>query len=48
MGFKERIGKIIEELKPKLEELADGYVELLEADPSTGRVTLKLVGGRLC
>ena len=44
----ERIKRVIEELRPDLEELADGYVELVDADPSSGEVTLRLIGGRLC
>lgn len=48
MDLRERIERVIEELRPKLNELADGYVELVDADPATGEVTLKLIGGRLC
>jgi len=48
MEFSKKVKKALEELKPKLEELADGHVELVDADPSEGEVTLKLIGGRLC
>lgn len=45
--FFERVRLLLERIRPKLEELADGYAELLEADPVTKRVKVKLVGGRL-
>lgn len=48
MDFRERAKEVIQKLKPRLQELADGYVELVEADPSVGEVTLRLVGGRVC
>ncbi len=48
MDFEEKVRRVLEEMRPKLEELADGYVELVDADPSRGEVTLRLIGGRLC
>ncbi len=48
MEFAEEVKRVLEELRPKLEELADGYVELVDVNPSEGEVTLKLIGGRLC
>ena len=47
MTLEQRVAWAVKELEPKLEELAEGYAELLEVDPERGRVTLKLIGGRL-
>ena len=47
MTLGQNVVEALKELEPKLEELAQGYAELLEADPEQGRVTLKLIGGRL-
>ncbi len=47
MTFSDRVRETIERLNPKLDELADGYVELLEADEGKGMVKIKLIGGRL-
>jgi len=45
--LEEKVHNGLKELEPRLEELAEGHAELLEADPEHGRVTLKLIGGRL-
>jgi hypothetical protein len=45
--LEEKVAEALKELEPRLEELAEGHAELLEADPEHGRVTLKLIGGRL-
>jgi len=45
--LEEKIVQALHELEPRLEELAEGYAELLETDAERGRVTLKLIGGRL-
>ncbi len=47
MTFKERVAQAVQELEPRLEELAEGHTELLEVDEEKGIVTLKLIGGRL-
>ncbi len=47
MTFEEKVTRTLLELEPRLEELAEGYAELMEVDPERGRVTLKLIGGRL-
>ncbi len=47
MTLEERVVHALQELEPRLEELAEGHAELLEADANRGRVTLKLIGGRL-
>ncbi|MBP1730025.1 MAG: hypothetical protein H6Q55_454 [Deltaproteobacteria bacterium] len=47
MTLEEKVHNALTELEPRLEELAEGHAELLEADPEHGRVTLKLIGGRL-
>ncbi len=47
MTLESKVVKALAELEPRLEELAEGYAELLELDAERGRVTLKLIGGRL-
>ncbi len=47
MTFKEKVAQAVRELEPKLEELTQGHVELLDADEEKGIATLKLIGGRL-
>jgi|GEM_PF-736194 Fe-S cluster biogenesis protein NfuA len=43
----EKIQRTIEELNPRLDELAEGNVELLDVDEDKGTVKVKLIGGRL-
>jgi Fe-S cluster biogenesis protein NfuA len=47
MTLKERIEQIVADLNPRLEDLADGYVEVLDIDEAGKAVTLKSFGGRL-
>jgi hypothetical protein len=47
MTFKEKVAQVVQELEPRLEDLAEGHAELLEVDAERGCVTLKLIGGRL-
>jgi len=47
MELKERIEEALKRLNPRLEELAEGYVELISIDETTGSATLRLFGGRL-
>lgn len=47
MELKERIKKKIEEIKPRLEELACGHVEFIDLDEKEGSLKVKLIGGRL-
>ncbi len=47
MSLKEKVEQAVRELEPRLEDLAQGHVELLEIDEAKGIVTLKLIGGRL-
>ncbi|MEO0249877.1 MAG: hypothetical protein ABIN58_10170 [candidate division WOR-3 bacterium] len=47
MTLEERVQAALKELEPRLEGLAEGHAELLDADPELGLVTLKLIGGRL-
>jgi hypothetical protein len=47
LTLEQKVVEALKELEPKLEELAQGYAELLEADQEHCRVTLKLIGGRL-
>lgn len=45
--FFEKVKRVLEEIKPKLDELADGYAELIEANEEEKRVKVKLIGGKL-
>jgi hypothetical protein len=45
--LKEKVAKAVHELEPKLEDLVEGHVELMDVDEERGIVTLKLIGGRL-
>jgi hypothetical protein len=45
--LEEKVTQALRELEPRLEQLAEGYAELLEVDAERNRVTLKLIGGRL-
>jgi len=47
MTLKEKVAQAVQELEPKLEDLAEGHVELMEVDEEKQIVTLKLIGGRL-
>jgi Fe-S cluster biogenesis protein NfuA len=47
MELKERIEEVIERLNPRLEKLAEGYVQLISVDEKTGTATLRTFGGRL-
>lgn len=48
MELRERVKEVVERLKPRLEELAEGHVQLIEVDEGRGMVRVKLIGGRLC
>ena len=48
MELRKRVEQALERLKPKLEDLAEGHVELLDVDERGGTVKVKLIGGRLC
>jgi len=43
-----RVEEAVRRLQPRLEDLAEGHVELMEVDEKRGVVKLKLVGGRVC
>ena len=47
MTLREKVAQAVQELEPRLEELADGHAELMEVNEESGIVTLKLIGGRL-
>jgi Fe-S cluster biogenesis protein NfuA len=47
MTFRERVAQAVQELEPRLEDLAEGHAELMEVDEERRVVTLKLIGGRL-
>lgn len=44
---RDRIEEIIRRLNPRLEELSEGYVQLVGYDETTGILTLMTYGGRL-
>ncbi len=45
--LREKVEGIVADLNPRLENLADGYVELMDVDEARKAVTLKSFGGRL-
>jgi Fe-S cluster biogenesis protein NfuA len=47
MTLRERTKELIERLNPKLEELAEGSVEFMDLDETTGVLTIRSFGGRL-
>ncbi|HOP86790.1 MAG TPA: hypothetical protein PLM71_04715 [Syntrophorhabdaceae bacterium] len=47
MDPKEEVKNALRELKPKLEELAEGYAEFEDIDIKKGMVKVKLIGGKL-
>jgi hypothetical protein len=47
MTLKEKIERALATINPRLEELADGYVELMELDEARGILVIKSFGGRL-
>lgn len=47
MTLEEKARSAISRLTPRLQELANGYVELEDADPVNGILTIRLYGGRL-
>ena len=47
MTLRERIEDVIAELNPRLEALAEGYVEFCDLDEEKGALTITSFGGRL-
>ena len=47
MTLKEKIEQVLATINPRLEELAQGYVELMELDEAKGVLVIKSFGGRL-
>lgn len=47
MELRQKVEEEIDHLNPRLEELAEGEVEVISVDEKTGAVTLRIVGGRL-
>jgi hypothetical protein len=43
----ERVGETLDNLKPRLEDVAEGYAELVEVDEGLGIVKVRLIDGRL-
>jgi len=48
MDLKRKVEEALKIINPKLEELAEGTVELTEVNENEGLVRLKLKGGSLC
>ena len=48
MLLKERVANTITKLKPRLKDLAEGYVELVAVDEEQGVVRVKLIDGMVC
>jgi hypothetical protein len=47
MTLKEKIEGVLATINPRLEELAEGYVELVEVDEITKVLVVRSFGGRL-
>lgn len=47
MGLRQRVEEEIRRLNPRLEELAEGEVEVVTVDEDTATVTLRLLGGTM-
>jgi hypothetical protein len=47
MMLKEKIERTLATINPRLEELAEGYVEFMELDEEGGVLVIKSFGGRL-
>ena len=47
MTLREKVAQAVVELEPRLEDLVEGHVELMEVDEEKRIVTLKWIGGRL-
>jgi hypothetical protein len=47
MTLKEKIEEVLAEINPRLEALAEGYVEFSDLDEALGLLTIKSFGGRL-
>jgi len=47
MTLREKLTLALAAINPRLEELAEGYVELIEVDEARRVVVLKSFGGRL-
>jgi len=47
MDSKDEVKNALEELKPRLEELAEGYAEFEDIDTKKGIIKVKLIGGKL-
>ncbi|HOD79711.1 MAG TPA: hypothetical protein PKI10_15760 [Syntrophorhabdus sp.] len=47
MELRQMVEEEIDHLNPRLEELAEGDVEVIYVDEKTGTVTLRIIGGRL-
>jgi Fe-S cluster biogenesis protein NfuA len=47
MTLRERIDEAVKQINPRLEELAEGEIEVVDLDETRGILTVKLLGGRL-
>ncbi len=47
MTLRDRIDEMVKRINPKLEELAEGEIEVVDLDEAQGILTVKLLGGRL-
>jgi Fe-S cluster biogenesis protein NfuA len=47
MTLRERIDETVKEINPRLEELAEGEIEVVDLDETRGILTVKLLGGTL-
>ncbi len=47
MTLRDRIDETVKKINPRLEELAEGEIEVVDLDEIRGILTVKLLGGRL-
>ncbi|MCX5803252.1 MAG: hypothetical protein NTU69_06940 [Proteobacteria bacterium] len=47
MTFTDKVRKALKILKPRFDDLADGYADLIDVDEDREMVKVKLIGGRL-
>jgi hypothetical protein len=47
MTFTDKVQKALKILKPRFDDLADGYADLIDVDEDREMVKVKLISGRL-
>ncbi len=47
MTLRDKIDETVRRINPRLEELAEGEIEVVDLDEARGILTVRLLGGRL-